>query len=72
MSRGPPKQEQGFLHVSRSDTIGGVNGRECLLQIRILGTLSFGIGGSDLLVTTGVLCVASASCFVLVVNFDDL
>ena len=45
-----------------SDTTAGVNGRECLLQIRIfLGTSSLGTAGSDLLVKIRVLRVASAS-----------
>ena len=45
-----------------SDTTAGVNGRECLLQIRIfLGTPSFGTTGSGLLVMIRVLRVASAS-----------
>ena len=39
-----------------SDTTAGVNGRECLLQIRIfLGATSVGTAGSDLLVTIRVL-----------------
>ena len=51
MSRGSPKQ----------DTTAGVNGRECLLQIRIfLGTSSFGTAGSDLLVKIRVLRVAAS------------
>ena len=64
MSRGSPKQEQEFLHAFSgcSGTTAGVNGRECLLQIRIfLGTPSLDTAGSDPLVKIRVLRIASAS-----------
>ena len=45
-----------------SHTTAGVNGRECMLQIRILlGTPSVGTAGSDLLATIRALPIASAS-----------